>query len=98
MKVCTGCGNELALTEFVRDARRTDGHRSICRSCMSACVSAGKRSERQRRFDPRPWHQGCRQCCEWVRNFYPGEKCRHAGAVQGVVELVGTQGGTFYPD
>ena len=95
MKACTGCGEELPLAEFVRDARRSDGHGSVCRSCMSARVVAGKRGERNRRLDPRPWHQGCRRCGEYERNSYPGKACKHPGAVQGVLELHGGNNCTF---
>lgn len=53
VKVCTGCGRELPLPDFVRDRRASDGHTSVCRSCQSARVLAGKRKARQVRFDPR---------------------------------------------
>lgn len=98
MKVCTGCGREFPLAEFVRDARRSDGHAAVCRSCQSERVLAGKRGERNRRIDPRPWHAGCRLCGEYERNSYPGRKCNHPGAVQGVLELHGGSRCTFIPE
>lgn len=87
LKTCTKCSEELAASEFVRDRRRPDGLGSWCRGCMAAKVSAGKRGELEPRYDSEPWHRGCARCGEAVRNQYRGPKCRHPGAVQGVLEL-----------
>jgi hypothetical protein len=98
MKVCTACGRELPLAEFVRDARRSDGHGAVCRECMAERVLAGKQNGRGRRFDPRPWHRGCRRCGENERNSYPGTVCGHEGAVQGAVGLHGGRRCAFIPE
>jgi hypothetical protein len=98
VKVCTGCGRELPLAEFVRDRRREDGYGSLCRTCKSERVAAGKRGERSPRFDPEPWHEGCRRCGEYERNGYPGRKCRHPGAVEGALELLGGNRVRFIPE
>lgn len=98
-KVCTGCGRVLALAEFVRDARTSDGRQTVCRSCMSERVLAGKRNGRVDRWDHRPWHRGCSTCGEYERNNYPGRKCRHRGAVQGATRLDGPGNRvTFIPE
>ena len=98
-KVCTGCGRVLALAEFVRDRRTSDGHQAVCRTCMSERVLAGKRNGRLDRWDPRPWHRGCSECGEYERNNYPGRKCRHRGAVQGATRLDGPGNRvTFVPE
>ena len=33
MKRCTGCGWELAIDMFARDASKASGHTSICKAC-----------------------------------------------------------------
>ena len=98
MKVCTGCGKELPLAEFVRDARRVEGHGAHCRACQSERVLAGKRGDRKPRFDPRVFHIGCRLCHEHPRNAYPGRKCRHRGAEQGALRLGRGEHWTFVPE
>ena len=97
-KVCTGCGRILPLPEFVRDARRSDGHMSICRDCYAERVVTGKRGRRLPRVDPQPWHRGCAKCGEYDRNGYPGRKCRHPGAVQGALRLDGGNRCTLIPE
>jgi hypothetical protein len=97
VKVCAGCGRELPLTEFVRDARRSDGHGAVCRECMSDRVASGKKVG-GRRFDPRPWHRGCRRCGEYERNWYPGRACHHPGSEQGALMLLSARRASFLPE
>jgi hypothetical protein len=85
LKVCRDCGQELPLSDFVRDARRQDGHTTLCRRCKSKRVTAGIERKILESFDPRPWHRGCPRCGEYDRHSYPGPKCQHPGAVQGAL-------------
>lgn len=34
-KVCKGCGRELPLSEFYKDARMIGGHKSYCKECTT---------------------------------------------------------------
>lgn len=34
-KVCKGCGRELPLSEFHKDARMIGGHKNYCRECAA---------------------------------------------------------------
>lgn len=89
LEVCTICREELPLEEFVRDSRRPDGYASMCRSCKSERIAAGRRGEKQEVvLEPGWWHKGCADCHEHPGNWYPGPACKHRGAVQGRAEKV----------
>jgi len=55
MKKCSKCKRELELTEFHKDKKSKDGHKSICK----ACRNKGKKniSKNRKKFDSNLKHQ-----------------------------------------
>lgn len=77
VKRCPRCRLAKPLTEFHRNARRTDGHQSYCKSCRSEIDHA--RYIRQCAEGTRRRNEFDRGRVEWLRSLKAGRPCHDCG-------------------
>lgn len=79
MKRCPRCGLTKALTEFHRNARRSDGHQSYCKSCRAQIDHA--RYVRQRAAGTRRRNEFDVGRVAWLRSLKAGRPCHDCGRI-----------------